>query len=146
MVTSTSLTREIPLLEAIYALESAEASYVSIPDLVTTTGLSQRDVRLGFDALVNDDYIHTGNRMFASGGWQVASFPRLTGKGRRAVGQWPDDGYSALVALLDSRIAGASTDEERSRLVRLRDALIGVGRDVGVSIVTAWSKSVLGLP
>lgn len=60
--------------------------------------------------------------------------PMLTERGARAVGLWPsDDPYELLVALLDRQIAAEDSDDERTRLQRLRATV----RDVGKGTVTA---------
>lgn len=64
---------------------------------------------------------------------------RLTGKGRRAIGRWPHDASRAvdeLLTRLDDMI-GVAPAEERSKLVRARDTLLGVGRDLLVEIAGA---------
>jgi hypothetical protein len=68
--------------------------------------------------------------------------PRLRGKGRRAIEQWPVDGFAALIALLDQRIRDEKESEARSRYQRVRDAVTGMSREVAAELIADLIKSV----
>jgi hypothetical protein len=53
----------------------------------------------------------------------------------------PDAAYARLLALIDEHVEGAASDEERSRWQRLRDAVVGVGRDVAVDVLSAAAQT-----
>src|SRR5581483_8563321 len=69
---------------------------------------------------------------------------RTMEKGLQVVAGWPTAGgeslFSRLLAELDERVAKAATEEERTRLVRFRDALVGVGRDVFTNVVSSAAE------
>lgn len=137
--------RELVLLKAIARFEQEAGEELNSWQLAELTGLEPRDVEVGLHALYDAGYI-TGTD--ASGFDQAFGLMaiRLEERGRRAVGQWPpEDQFDAFVAVLEQRIAEASTDEERSRLERVRDAALGVGRDVLTSVLSAWARQVGGL-
>lgn len=48
------------------------------------------------DALMEGGYVQTA-KLARSGAYVILAVPRLTERGRRTVGQWPEDGYGALV-------------------------------------------------
>lgn len=64
---------------------------------------------------------------------------RLTEKGLQATAGWPSTQADAIVASLiaafDERIEAAETDEERTKLAKARDALVGLGREVLADII-----------
>ena len=67
-------------------------------------------------------------------------------RGRRAVGQWPrEDQFDAFMAVVEQQIAEAPSEEERTRLEQVRDAALGVGRDVLSSVLSAWARGQIGL-
>ncbi|MCZ7589204.1 MAG: hypothetical protein M5U27_10210 [Gaiella sp.] len=65
---------------------------------------------------------------------------RLAEKGLQVTAGWPSSSgqlaYERLIALLDQRIAEATDDDERSRWERVRDGVLGIGRDVFVGVIT----------
>ncbi|HEX6328240.1 MAG TPA: hypothetical protein VFZ72_16865 [Jiangellaceae bacterium] len=65
---------------------------------------------------------------------------RLTGQGRRAIGQWPAEGNEAVDAFLariEQAIERSDDDVERSGLRRLLDASRVFARDVSVEVAAA---------
>lgn len=70
----------------------------------------------------------------------------VTGKARTAVGFWPSPevGYERLLAKLDELIE-ASTPEERTRLQRVRDAVVSSGGQLGVALAGAVLGNVMGV-
>jgi hypothetical protein len=65
----------------------------------------------------------------------------LTEKALQIVARWPGGGtdaaYKQLVALIEERIEQAEGDEERTRWERARDAIVGLGHDVLVNVLSA---------
>ena len=61
-----------------------------------------------------------------------ARSPRRSGV---LLGQWPDDVYDALVAELESRIAGTEDPVEKGRLRALLGGVVGVGREMAVDVL-----------
>lgn len=64
----------------------------------------------------------------------------LAEKGLQAVAGWParpgDDTYELVLAILEQRIESASTDEEKSRWVKLRDGFADAGRDFAIDLLS----------
>jgi hypothetical protein len=64
---------------------------------------------------------------------------RLTEKGLQATAGWPssqaDAIITSLIAAFESRIQNAETKEERTKLTRARDALLGIGREVLTEVI-----------
>jgi hypothetical protein len=64
---------------------------------------------------------------------------RLTEKGLQATAGWPstqaDSIVASLIAAFDERIESATSEEERTKLSRARDALLGLGREVLADII-----------
>lgn len=78
------------------------------------------------------------------------SLPSLiqpTEKGLQLMRAWPRSGTDAdvLLRLLDERIDDATTsEEERTRLRRFRDAAAELGQGALLAVLTAWSTRVAG--
>ncbi|HEY8721483.1 hypothetical protein [Pengzhenrongella sp.] len=62
----------------------------------------------------------------------------ISAKARRELGLWPsaEAGADRLMAALDALIAQAKP-ADRSRLEKVRDGLVGAGRDMVVSVAAA---------
>jgi hypothetical protein len=72
-------------------------------------------------------------------------FCQITEKGLQITAGWPsgapDAAYTRLLALIDEHVEAAATDEERSKWERLRAGILGIGRDVGVEVLSAAAQS-----
>lgn len=135
----------MPILLAFRELDARGERAVTTGAIADDLGLGRRDVAIGLAALEEAGYLRWG--ALARNGaddWTLRS-PRLRERGRRATGSWPQAGVEGLVAILEARLVTEMDPEQRGRLEVLRDALLGVGRDVGTSILTAWAKGQIGL-
>jgi len=126
LVTRTWETRERPILEAIAAADERDEAIAHSSDLEALTGLPAHGVRAGLRALRQDSYIEAIDAT-SHHGFDYMEI-RLTGDGRRAVGQWPpDDTYRAVLEQLDALIAASSDSGTRTKLESLRAAVVDVG-------------------
>ncbi|MBS1878618.1 MAG: hypothetical protein JST31_03800 [Actinobacteria bacterium] len=70
-------------------------------------------------------------------GWSNCT---LEEKGLQIVAGWPtrpgDDTYDQLLAILEQRIESASTNEEKSKWVKLRDGFASAGRDFAIDLLS----------
>jgi hypothetical protein len=135
--------RDRPLLDAIANVDGQKA--IGTDRIATQLGLERRDVWTGLQALRDGRYIDWTQHTNPIGDAYTIILPRVLERGRRTIGSWPAEGVDALVQLLEARIAEAGDAETRGRLERLRDAVIGVGRDVATSVLTAWLKQQVGV-
>lgn len=147
-IRSTWEKRDLPLLESIARAEGQDNSRRPLnsldPGLREASGLDEREFQLGLQALYDAGYI-AGNARDFGGEFHLIGI-RLLERGRRTVGQWPpEDQYDAFVAVLEQQIAAAGSDDERSRLERVREVALGVGRDVLTSVLSAWARQLGGL-
>jgi hypothetical protein len=107
--------------------------------------METRDVWAGLQALKDARYIdwHRTARFTETVRTLIA--PSLRERGRRALGRWPgDEPLRDLIAVIE-RLIASSEPEERTRLERLRAALLGLGEKVGTAVAIAWAKACLGL-
>ncbi len=139
--------REAVLLQAIADAEAEFEDDLQNEELEERTGLPDDEVQWGLKALLEADpsYIVGIN---ATSGDEFCTLLgiRLAERGRREVGQWPNDNVgAALVALLDDRIASEPDERERGRFERLRDGVRSVGIDVLTQLIVAASRQATGL-
>jgi hypothetical protein len=87
------------------------------PDL---PGLSQRDVHLAVETLIDDDLLHSNDVTWSSGPSFTWTRLHVSGAGLQALGEWPTfDALSSpaqLGQLLDALADMAPNDEEESNL------------------------------
>lgn len=102
-VTETWHSREMPVLLAIYEVERSRQPLVT-STIAEELGIPELDVRDSVRALTDAGYVQPAT-MARSRAYGVIVSPHLTERGRRTVGQWPEDGYTAFVSLLEARIA-----------------------------------------
>lgn len=145
-ISPTWESRERPLLAAVARAEETGAR-ADTQSLAHDTGLTTRDASIGLRALSEAEYVTGIDATGLDGPPFELLNVRLLERGRRAVGQWPaDDLREVFVAILDDRIANSSDPEERSRLERLRDGAVSVGREVLISLLSSFARQAAGLP
>ncbi len=72
---------------------------------------------------------------------------KLLERGLRQVAVWPsEDPYAALVDLLEAQLEAETEPEKRSKLQALLAGVTTAGREVVVSLGTAWMRQQMGLP
>jgi hypothetical protein len=131
-------SRELPILEAVAAIEDRGDPYASFDEVVDGSGLDEDLVRQGLQALYDAGYV-TGEipdlRLDQVRGLFRLEEIRLLEDARVATGQWPSaDSYDALLALLSERITKAPASERKS-LVALRDAILAVGQKGATEVI-----------
>ncbi len=138
------IEREQPLLEAVRDLEDGGA--VQNAALAEHSGLSDGDVALGLQALMEGGYV-TGMEMKGLSGPGTHLFgARLLPAGRIKVGQWPgDDAAAALLAVLDEVLATTQDPEVTSHLQQARAGLRGLTQKVLTEVAVGYAKRVSGL-
>jgi len=133
-------TRELPVLQAIRDQEDAGRRIYLSSQLGEALGLTAEETINTFRGLHEAGYITAAPKALQGPNYVN---PRLLERGRREIGQWPaDNAYDDFLAILQVRILAAPEDE-RDRLERLRDAVIGVGRDVATAVLTELGTRVL---
>jgi hypothetical protein len=133
MAARTWEKRELPILEQIATHDEDGWPLDSQKLQQEMTDVEPARLGAGLRALLQDGYIAAQSLGTHDAFYYVNI--RLAGKGRRVVGQWPDDAYDALLAGLDARLSAARDTTERSRLERFRDAVLGLGREVAGEVI-----------
>ena len=137
--------RERVLLEAIGTAEESGRS-LDTNGLIAASGLDGPVVNRTLRRLLDGEYIAAMN-VGTFGNPDAMMEIRLRERGLREVGEWPpEDQYDSFLQVLQVAIDNAATSDERSKLERLRDGLLGVGRDVGTSLLVGWARQAVGLP
>lgn len=146
----TWLSREVPVLEAVARLGDRlepGSSMLGVEEVAAEAGCDRDTAIRSLLALIEAGYVSGrpnpgDDRIMSIRGIELLE------RGRRAVGSWPreEGGLEVLLELLADQIDAEPDEEKKSRLKRLREAAQDVGKDVGTSLLTAWFKSVSGLP
>jgi hypothetical protein len=137
-------TEGLPVLQAVStASESADVDLgVSAKTINELLGRQPDDPRTDriLTMLVRGDYVGQTIRAMGSSG-----FFQVTEKGLQVTAGWPSGApeatYTRLLELIDERLDEAVSEEERSRWQRLRDGVVGVGRDVAVDVLSAAAQT-----
>lgn len=128
-------SRDFPvLLEAARLIEAGEP-YVFEQPLAAATGLDRDQVIRAIVTLESGGYVEArmnrGDDRVSS-----ATIVDISPQGMREVGLWPsaETGAERLLAALDALVEQAPNEAERSRWRKVREGIVGAGRDVLVSI------------
>lgn len=139
--------REQLILEAIRDLEDDD------PDLQNgvieqATGLSEKDVGLGLQALIDDDYIAgSDGQTFAEAVGAYVVGARLAPKARRHLRQWPnpEDARDALLQVLDDALERTEDPEEQTALEQAKRGIRSLTGKVITELSVALIKRASGL-
>lgn len=140
MADSTWDSIAIPILEAV----AAEEKLGRRPDLarvVNVTGLAPDEVARELEALLDGDFVE-GSDTSSLTSFDVGSL-RLLERGKVAVREWPgDDAYSALIELIERRIADEKDPEHKGKLAKLREAIVAIGTGAGGNLFAELVRQV----
>lgn len=139
--------RERKLLLWLWRREEASDEPIVIDSdrLATELDLPVVAVRRAMQRLHDARYVE-GEIAHAINDLVIYSGVSLGERGLRDIGAWPTDPTTALVAVLEEVMLETDDPEERSRLEAMRDAALGLGRNVIEKIVGAWGVDILGPP
>lgn len=130
--------RDFPVLVAVVEGVDATAGVgVRMDAVAERTGLPVAEVVTAARALADADLIEI--RWIMGNAGAGSRINRVSGQARQLTGAWPSaEGYAdRLIEAVDVLERNADSDEERSRLQKLRDALGSAGRDLLVSITAS---------
>ena len=144
MVDETWLSTDLPLLTAIIEVERevAPGSMIDGGAILAKAQLAMPpdDLTRAVLRLAKADYIdlvplHGGGQVL---GWHITG---ATERARRASGQWPpDDAYLSLIQVIQDQIEKSPDEATMGKLRTTLDALLSVGRDVGVDLTAEFLK------
>lgn len=132
-------SRDFPVLrEAAAAWEESGREAVHEVPIVEATGLSIEVVRHSVATLVATGFLE-GRVLRGDDTIMSVMVTAVTERGMREVGLWPsaEVGADRLIEALDELIEQADDEDSRSWLVKVRDGLVGAGRDIVVSVAAA---------
>jgi hypothetical protein len=145
-VTATWTDREQRMLEVIRDAEEA-GEEATLALLIDRLDFDERLVKLALRRLLEAGYVDAA----VMNAWQsemvAAREIKLLERGLRQVAVWPsEDPYSALVELLEAQLEAETEPEKRSKVQALLAGVTTAGREVVVSLGTAWMRQQMGLP
>ncbi len=126
-------SRDLPIVEYVTRVDAEGRRARGSDEIAGATGLDQRDVRIGLAALIEAGYLAAAGRLNVPGATPSRDFVNIwpLERARRASGQWPaEDAYDEFLRRLEAQLAATDDPGERSRLERLRDSALEVGRHV----------------
>lgn len=133
-VEDTWTWRDLPFLEAaVNGVDRRPGFGRNIHEIAAEIGISETDANAAAAALSDAGLISTRTDA------ETMDVHAVSGQARQLVGSWPSEQTFAdrLVATIDAMAEHATTDDERTRLGRLRDALSSAGRDLLVSVAAS---------
>jgi DNA-binding Lrp family transcriptional regulator len=142
VATPTWATLERPILETV-AKHDDDVRGLSSDDVVLETGLPVAAVQRAIKRLVDAGYLEGIAAMTQESTGPEYMNLHLPEAGLREVGTWPGDPYDALLAIVARQLDTERDPERRGRLQKLRDGLLGVGRDVVTGVLTAYTSGQL---
>jgi hypothetical protein len=132
----------LPVLQAVYRAQSANPNQIDVSQNQVNQELGRGPESFETDRML----LYLTDAGYIEGTATIEQFfgplhMRLTEKGLQATAGWPsthaDAIVESLIAAFDERIRQAGTAEERSKLIKARDALIGLGREVLADVIAA---------
>lgn len=128
-------SRDLPTLRAAARIADGDMVGARFQEIVAETGISLDDSMLALRALQDGGLVEV--RWMAPA--QAARVLHISGEARRLVGLWPSPEVAAdrLIAAIEAAIERSDDPEERTRLRKFRDGLLGAGRDLAVAIGAA---------
>ncbi|MEH3076194.1 MAG: hypothetical protein PGN11_05875 [Quadrisphaera sp.] len=129
-------SRDRPVLMAVVDHFDGElGTLLRIAELADTVGMAPAVAAKAVVNLERGRYLTT---QFFMGGAENGMVTGITERALTETGLWPDNGdvVDRLLWVLEQRIASAPTDE-RSKLVKLRDGIASMGRELTVEVLGA---------
>ena len=146
IIEETWTTTAVPILEEVLRGEQGDADASTASLIHTGDPLVHRTLA----ALIEDGYLGGAGVQWAIGRAEpiiTMDILRLTPKGRRAVGQWPDgQPGDVLIRALEAALLTLPEGETKTRVRTLLGAARDVGTDVLSGVISNALKSTLGLP
>jgi hypothetical protein len=140
------------MLEAIRDAEEAgeEANLTMMVErlkLAEKRDTNERVVKLTLSRLLKAGFVDAEVLSGADDPMIAAHDITLLERGLRQVTVWPsEDPYAALVDLLEAQLEAETEPEKRSKLQVLLAGVTTAGREVVLSLGTAWMRQQMGLP
>ena len=138
MADPTWSTIELPILEALRAAEidgvdPGATVRAAVPDDVS----NYREVVAD---LIGAGYVDGQVKRGGDNQIHALLIRRLKERGRRAIGQWPDDPTDAFIIAIERRIEQTDDEEERTRLRNFLKAAGDVGKGALGSAIVAGAQ------
>jgi DNA-binding transcriptional MocR family regulator len=130
-------SRDYPvLMEVARILDQPGPAVPRIRQVAAATGLSEADVTAAGVALERRGLVTLGAK---SAGGSFAWFTDISGSAYLLTGLHPDgdDAFSRLISALTQAAELTADPDEKSRIRRAVDGLLGISRDISVGITTA---------
>ncbi len=139
-------SRDLPVLvEAARQLDSGQ-THVDGGRVARALDLDSAQVNAALDALI-PTYLQGRTHRAGNGEIYMVLINRLTDRGRRAVGLWPDEDNDAdaLIQLLEQAASQTDDEEDQSALRRAGRALRGVPAAVLADVTAALIRQQTGI-
>jgi hypothetical protein len=127
-------SRELPVLREAVRGINAGLNGVPVRTIAEATGLNADDVVLSLHALEAVGLVEMRWVMPAAHGrvW------RVSGDAQRATGAWPtpEAALDRMIAALDAIAASTDDEDTRTRVAKIKDALLAGGKQIGLAVAT----------
>jgi hypothetical protein len=144
---SSWINAELPILELLLAHEASNPGTATQELIQACQGDKAFAIRLA--ALIDDGYVTGAAAHWALGRGDpiiTAGIVRLTPKGRRAVGQWPnEDAGINFLRILEEKLVDLPDGDVKTRMSDLVTAARSIGTEVLSNVITSLIKSQVGI-
>lgn len=126
-------SRDLPILREVARRVEAGDESLDAKEIATTLGMDRKTVEDAGMRLEEDGYLADGVSAMGTG---ILRFERVTAKGRREVGQWPNADVVAdrLLAALQAAVDQAPEGPEKTKRRQVLEVVAAAGRDFAVQL------------
>lgn len=131
------VTRDLPVLEVLTDhFATRPGSPLDDSDLRAAAQIDLEEAWAAVHYLESSGYLRDVHWYGGMSGFTVVG---VTERALREIGYWPSSESAAdhLLWVLEQKVDGASTPEERTRWSRVRDSVGGAGKDLAVELMAA---------
>jgi len=139
-------SRALPIMEVVTGYEDEGRDIVTVGEIAEATGLQSQAVLTELNRLVSEGFVAERVEENFGGDPGAADLynPSLREKGARAINAWPpDNAYDALVTVLNRELSEETNEVRRTKLQKIRDAVVDVGKEVITRVLTEVAKGQL---
>jgi hypothetical protein len=135
-------SRDLPVLQHIVDALDQGSDLVDDEAMAEALGITHEDAVAAIENLERGGYVTDISWTFGPN----FSVTQVTERALRATGIWPNEETAGdqLLWILEQKVEAATTPEERTRWARIRDSVVGAGREFAIELGAAMAARTMG--